>query len=604
MDDGVRISELPKATQLEADAVIAGVNGGETEQIPASLLKGQTGPQGPAGPQGEKGDPGAGISISGEVETYADLPSGLTEADAGKSYIVKADGLLYIWSGTSFPENGKGTTFVGPQGPKGDPGEKGDKGDQGEQGQQGIQGVQGIQGEKGEPGEAGADGKSAYQAAVDNGFEGTEEQWLESLKAAGLTKEQIAKLDGLANIKSIGANLTLSEDGELAGEAGGDTAKVATNVVGSDTLINQHLISPTTAYDNGNLELQYSINNTKSGVVSSRRATLPVATSTTNGVMSKTDKAKIDAMLEIKSLGDGLTLSEDGKLSGSGGSGSGIKLYEKYGDNTDGSLTQKFVSEKLNESNILELSAGASSSFGQVRIGRQARTATGGVAIGPTSGIPANDTVTDYTVAVGCRSLIKSRANNSTAIGADTSVEQPESVALGHSSVSTRSYEVSIGSGAINNPTRFLANVRAGELDTDAVNVAQLKAKQDAAVYYTTSTATDPIVIETGGTTLLTFTSTHSTQWLYFRCRVDYSDLADDEILVVVISKKTTSGTTSILANLTFPILKVGSLYRVLQFIRGAVGVGDEVSVAASRLRSDGTLSVPTGATNNVLYQY
>ncbi len=222
MDDGVRISELPKATQLEADAVIAGVNGGETEQIPASLLKGQT------GPQGEKGETGA-------------------------------------------------------------------------------------PGEAGPQGEAGKDGASAYQVAVANGFSGTEQEWLESLKAAGLTKEQIAKLDGLVDIKSIGANLTLSEDGELAAEAGGDTAKVATNVVGSDTLIRQHLISPTTAYDNGNLELQYSINNTKSGVVSSRRATLPVATSTTNGVMSKTDKAKIDAMLEIKSLGDGLTLSEDGK---------------------------------------------------------------------------------------------------------------------------------------------------------------------------------------------------------------------------------------------------------------------------------------------------
>lgn len=391
MDDGVRISELPKATQLEADAVIAGVNGGETEQIPASLLKGQTGPQGPAGPQGEKGETGA-------------------------------------------------------------------------------------PGEAGPQGEAGKDGASAYQVAVANGFSGTEQEWLESLKAAGLTEEQIAKLDGLANIKSIGANLTLSEDGELAAEAGGDTAKVATNVVGSDTLIRQHLISPTTAYDNGNLELEYSINNTKSGVVSSRRATLPVATSTTNGVMSKTDKAKIDAMLEIKSLGDGLTLSEDGKLSGSGGSGSGIKLYEKYGDNTDGSLTQKFVSEKLNESNILEFSAGASSPFGQVRIGRQARTATGGVAIGTNSGIPANDTVTTYTVAIGYRSLIKSRANYSTAIGPETSVEQPESVALGHSSVSTRSYEVSIGSGAVNHPTRFLANVRAGELDTDAVNVAQLNA--------------------------------------------------------------------------------------------------------------------------------
>lgn len=31
-------------------------------------------------------------------------------------------------------------------------------------------------------GDAGSDGKSAYEIAVDNGFEGTEEDWLESLK--------------------------------------------------------------------------------------------------------------------------------------------------------------------------------------------------------------------------------------------------------------------------------------------------------------------------------------------------------------------------------------------------------------------------------------
>ena len=35
---------------------------------------------------------------------------------------------------------------------------------------------------KGEPGPPGADGKSAYEIAVDNGFEGTEEEWLASLK--------------------------------------------------------------------------------------------------------------------------------------------------------------------------------------------------------------------------------------------------------------------------------------------------------------------------------------------------------------------------------------------------------------------------------------
>lgn len=43
-----------------------------------------------------------------------------------------------------------------------------------------------LQGEgalKGKDGKDGSDGKSAYQVALDNGFEGTEEEWLESLKA-------------------------------------------------------------------------------------------------------------------------------------------------------------------------------------------------------------------------------------------------------------------------------------------------------------------------------------------------------------------------------------------------------------------------------------
>lgn len=35
---------------------------------------------------------------------------------------------------------------------------------------------------KGDKGDKGADGKSAYEVALDNGFEGTEEEWLESLK--------------------------------------------------------------------------------------------------------------------------------------------------------------------------------------------------------------------------------------------------------------------------------------------------------------------------------------------------------------------------------------------------------------------------------------
>ena len=56
------------------------------------------------------------------------------------------------------------------------------KGEKGDTGAQGEKGETGAQGEKGETGAQGADGLSAYQVAVANGFVGTEEQWLESLK--------------------------------------------------------------------------------------------------------------------------------------------------------------------------------------------------------------------------------------------------------------------------------------------------------------------------------------------------------------------------------------------------------------------------------------
>lgn len=41
-----------------------------------------------------------------------------------------------------------------------------------------------LSGGSGQPGKPGANGKSAYEIAVDNGFEGTEQEWLNSLKGA------------------------------------------------------------------------------------------------------------------------------------------------------------------------------------------------------------------------------------------------------------------------------------------------------------------------------------------------------------------------------------------------------------------------------------
>lgn len=96
------------------DENVAIVNVTQKQQyIAVQGLGGQRGPQGP------KGDAGAGLQISGSVDTYAELPNDLTEADAGKAYFVQADGKLYVWSGVRFPTDGQGSNFVGPEGPAG-----------------------------------------------------------------------------------------------------------------------------------------------------------------------------------------------------------------------------------------------------------------------------------------------------------------------------------------------------------------------------------------------------------------------------------------------------------------------------------------------------
>lgn len=65
-------------------------------------------------------------------------------------------------------------------GPRGETGPQGPKGEQGEAGPQGPKGEAGPAGPQGEQGERGL---SAYEIAVNNGFKGTESEWLESLKS-------------------------------------------------------------------------------------------------------------------------------------------------------------------------------------------------------------------------------------------------------------------------------------------------------------------------------------------------------------------------------------------------------------------------------------
>ncbi len=152
-------------------AVADGFAGSEAEWL-ASLV----GPEGPEGPQGEMGTQGIGIRFVGVVETLAELP---VTAEQGDLYIV---GEMDPNHGYVYDEALGEWVDAGPV--------------------QGPQGVQGSQGLQGEPGAAGADGKSAYEIAVDGGFTGTEEEWLQSLKGKqGAAGEQ--GLQGEAGVDGV-----------------------------------------------------------------------------------------------------------------------------------------------------------------------------------------------------------------------------------------------------------------------------------------------------------------------------------------------------------------------------------------------------------------
>lgn len=123
------------------------------------------------GSKGDKGDTGAALSILGKLTDPSQLPP---TGQPGQAYTV--NGELYVWS-----ENLDAWENVG-----------------------------NIKGEKGDTGATGEDGKSAYEVAVVNGFIGTQEQWLASLKGEKGDKGQDADLtevnQEIANIKQTVAD--------------------------------------------------------------------------------------------------------------------------------------------------------------------------------------------------------------------------------------------------------------------------------------------------------------------------------------------------------------------------------------------------------------
>lgn len=208
--------------------------------------QGEQGPQGDPGPQGPKGDTGTGLDIKGTYATLLQLETAVLSPAQGDMYNVgtAAPYTIYMWDTTETPGWKSQGQLQGPEGPRGEQGPQGEQGPPGADGAPGQAGAPGVAGQNGADGEdggyyqpavdsagnltwtasksgmpgvaganirgpAGADGapgqdgadgapgaagKSAYQAAVEKGYTGTEEEFNTAL--AGMQGAPFLPLSG------------------------------------------------------------------------------------------------------------------------------------------------------------------------------------------------------------------------------------------------------------------------------------------------------------------------------------------------------------------------------------------------------------------------
>ena len=137
------------------------------------LIKGEKGEQGSTG---NKGDEGVSqlLDFKGDVSGIADLPS---SASVGDTYYVHSVDAHYAWGGTQWYSVGNAI-----KGQKGERGISGSIGGSGPPGAGGSQGEKGDVGPKGEDGLPGQDGLNAYELALLDGFIGSSQDYLASLK--------------------------------------------------------------------------------------------------------------------------------------------------------------------------------------------------------------------------------------------------------------------------------------------------------------------------------------------------------------------------------------------------------------------------------------
>lgn len=172
--------------------------------------RGLTGPRGDTGPQGSKGDHAPTITLKGRFEDPIQLPE---TGQLGDGYLIGQN--VWAWTGVFFEDLG---LLQGPQG---------------EEGPQGPRGVEGP---------ASDDGLSAYTIAKNHGYQGTEDEWILSLKGD----------QGLQGIKGDTGEIGPEGIRGLTGPQG-DEGDMGPGVSILGKLANTGLLPPTGTLGNGYL---------------------------------------------------------------------------------------------------------------------------------------------------------------------------------------------------------------------------------------------------------------------------------------------------------------------------------------------------------------
>ena len=252
------------------------------------------GPIGLTGPQGEKGDTGTSLSINGSVADEASLPKSPKDGDG---YMVKGD--LYLAKDGKYINVGR---IKGPQGDTGPQGATGPRGPQGIKGDRGPIGPQGFKGDKGDP--------LKYQDL-------TEEQKkeianhviIEEIAKAYVKEDRVTdniddtdltKLVTLTGIQAlakklkedIGKKVSAVEGKSLSTNDYTDAAKKKVDAIPTDPKY-----TDTVTTINGNTGVISKSDITALGIPGTN-TTYNTATQSTSGLLSSSDKKKLDAIKE------------------------------------------------------------------------------------------------------------------------------------------------------------------------------------------------------------------------------------------------------------------------------------------------------------------